>query len=158
MIATPHMLVGAILGDLIDNLPWAFLAGLASHFIFDAIPHLEPANFGKHEKNGSYELSTNQMVFEFFEVAVGAALIIYLFFKFGNPSIITGAVGAILPDVIDNVPFWGPALRKLPGFKQFHQFHQLVHCSLEGKSWIFGLPIYIIVIGIAIWYFGFLRS
>ncbi len=154
MIAAPHMIVGAILGSLIQNFPLAFLAGLASHFIFDAIPHLEFSIFWPPERQGKLQLTKGEYIFIFFDVLIGILLVLWIFCsRVENWSILAGAFGAILPDLIDNVPFWSPRLRKVAGFRQFHQFHNFCHSKLSVKYWIFGLPIYIIVIGIAIWFF-----
>ena len=154
MIAAPHMIVGAIIGDLIQNCPLAFLAGMGSHFIFDAIPHLEQSVFMKKEDVENFRLSKKMLIFEFFEVFVGLLLVFWIFFiKDRNLAILWGALGAIFPDLIDNVPFWSLSLRRLPVFKQFHWFHSRIHSPLKKKYWIFGVPVYIIIIGIAVWIF-----
>jgi len=151
MIAAPHLIVGAILGDLIKNYPLAFLAGFASHFVFDAIPHLEFFHWLKN-KNGKIRLPKKAIIFEFFEVSLGVGIVIWFWLSnYRCWSILIGAMAAILPDLIDNVPYWSSELRKGNGFRQFHQFHHLVHFSLKRKDWIFGLPVYIIIIGMFAW-------
>ncbi len=154
MMAAPHMIVGAILGSLIQNFPLAFLAGIASHFIFDAIPHLEFSIFWPEDRQDNLRLTVGEYIFVFFDVLIGVLLVLWIFYaRAENWPILVAAFGAILPDLIDNVPFWSPRLRKLPGFKQFHQFHQFIHSGLSKKYWIFGLSVYIMIIGIAIWFF-----
>ena len=155
MIAAPHMIVGAILGDLIQNYPLAFLAGFASHFVFDAIPHLETSTFLslKERQDGNRKLTKKEYLIIISEFSLGL-FIVYWFFltKSKNLAILWGAFGAILPDLIDNVPFWKYSVRKIQPFKWFHQFHDWIHYNkLNSKNWIFGLPIYIIIIGIFIW-------
>jgi hypothetical protein len=39
MLVTNHVLSGAVLGSLIASPPAAFVAGVASHFALDALPH-----------------------------------------------------------------------------------------------------------------------
>lgn len=153
MIAAPHMIVGAILGDLITNYPLAFLAGFASHFIFDAIPHLEHSTFWKKGERKEFHLTKGEYFFIFSEILIGLLIVLWFFLsRSKNWAILIGAFGAILPDFIDNVPFWSPFLRKFPIFKQFHQVHNFIHHrKMDPKNWIFGLIVYIIIIGIFMW-------
>jgi len=146
MIYTPHVISGAVIGSLIQNLPAAFAIGFVSHFVFDAIPHLETSTYRK-EKDKDKKPEKKAIIFEVFEVLVGT-IIVYFFWKNHEfaPAIFWAAFGSILPDLIDNVPFWSWELRKLPGFKQFHEFHEFVHYNLKKKYWYFGIPVYIIVL------------
>lgn len=149
MLLTPHMVVGGIIGDLIQNIPAALILGIISHFIFDGLPHVETSTFKKYfgRKKGE-KLTFLEMVFEVFEIAVGLTIMFY-FWKFHNYQmpIFWGAFGAALPDLIDNVPFWSWNLRKYPVFKQVHWLHNKIHFDLNEKNWYLGLPIYV---GIAI--------
>lgn len=151
MIAAPHMIIGALIGSLIQNYPLAFLAGFVSHFIFDAVPHLEHSTFLPLEKRHDYKLTTRVIIFEFFEILLGIFIVFLFFKKFQNPAIFWAVAGAVIPDW-HMVPYIGMKLRNVWGFKQFHQFHSWIHFDLKAKYWLFGLPVYIIVIGITIWF------
>ncbi|HLC38526.1 MAG TPA: hypothetical protein VJJ80_00115 [Patescibacteria group bacterium] len=150
MIATPHMIVGAVLGDLIQNLPLAFLAGFVSHFVFDAIPHFESTAFLPTSQRKNYPLSRRAAILEFFEVIFGATLVILFYLKVHHLSVVIAAVAAVLPDW-DKFPLIGEKLKNVWGFRQFHNFHESIHIQLKPKYWIFTFPVYIIIIGIAIW-------
>lgn len=148
MILAPHMMVGGIIGDLVDNIPLALLIGIISHFVFDAIPHLETSTFKSYfgRKEGD-KLVKAEMIFEVFEIIIGLILI-YFFWKNHQYQwpIFFGALGAILPDLIDNVPFWSWKLRKYPIFKQTHWLHENLHFDLKPRYWYLGLPVYIVII------------
>ena len=123
------------------------ILGIISHFVFDGLPHLETSTFKKYfgRKKGEKPVKF-EMVFEFFEIVGGLILMLY-FWKanaYGWP-IFFGAFGAILPDLIDNVPFWSWNMRKYPVFKQIHWLHEKIHWDLNEKNWYLGLPVYIII-------------
>lgn len=130
MIATAHVIIGGAVGIATGNPAAAFVAGLVSHFVMDAIPHLDhpPAPY---DKEGNVIWTPAVWAFAFIDSGVAAVLTLYLWVSFFDfPTItpfVVGAFGGYLPDLIDNVPFWKNLIRPLPGFKQFHIFHDKIH-------------------------------
>jgi len=52
MVITPHLLAGSALATATTNsLPVAFLIGFFSHFLIDAIPHVDPGTFFNISEN-----------------------------------------------------------------------------------------------------------
>ena len=151
MLATPHLLAGAAVAssglppDI--SLPLCFL----SHFVLDAIPHFETsAVFIKFRKLED-EMTQPEIVYAFFDVLIGSGLVLYFYFLHHNPLILWGAFLALLPDIVDNVPFWY-GIRKFPVFKQLHQVHDFVHFTLDPQHWFWGIFTQVIILGISIYF------
>lgn len=138
MLSTPHLLVGAAVSRLLPHPALALVGGFISHFVLDSIPHWDPGTKlspvnqpdGKHK-----EPSTLDWTFGAVELVAGVVLVGVIIRYLYHPSSIFhplywGALGGVLPDLIDNVPFWKSWLRKRPGFKQLHEFHHAQHTDL----------------------------
>lgn len=157
MLITPHLLVGGATGEASQNIPLVITASFLSHFLLDMIPHFEPGSLHKEE---NYKLIKRDWIIIFIDLALGIFLISLLYFSFKNYLILLGAFFAILPDFIDNVPFWKDLFRKTQwGFK-FHQIHDKCHflkLKIWHKFWYFGIIVQVVLIfGILIWfYLGF---
>jgi hypothetical protein len=90
MLASTHLLSGAVIGSFVSNPVKAFTLGFASHFILDAIPHW--GNFPSYNK--------------YLKIAVidGLSLIVLTGALHANSpkhkrlSILSGALGAVFPD------------------------------------------------------------
>jgi len=134
MLITTHGLVGACIGKEVGYPPLAFLLGLISHFILDSIPHCD----GPDDKAGRGENEPNsfaQYAFVAADIIIGVFIVVYLSSNnLASAGLIWGIIGAELPDVIDNVPFW-IGIRKVPGFKQFHAFHAKIQ-SIKIPLWL----------------------
>jgi len=134
MIATSHVIIGGAVGVavglLTQNPLAALVAGIASHLICDAIPHLDVPP-GSQGRNGELLWTPRLWTFALTDSGI-AALIAMSFwvtrfhFPFFTPFV-AGAIGGYLPDFVDNVPFWNKMVRSWPGFKQFHDFHDAIH-------------------------------
>lgn len=148
MLSTPHLLVGAAIGSVVANPGIAFLSGITSHLILDIIPHADSDLLDEPDKG-------NIMPVDYIPVAldiiVGFLFVCYFAFSRAHASenLFSGAVGAIIPDIISGVPFWSPALRSLPLFKQFHVFHYWVGFKNNGRGKLVGVITQFITIVIA---------
>jgi len=152
MLITCHLLTGAAIASGPINptvsLPLAFF----SHFILDAIPHLEATTFANMKKGEDYYPTKKEILYVFLDVLFGLLVLSIIYFKLKSPLILFGAFLAILPDLIDNIPFWY-GIRKLPVFKQFHKFHDKIHFDLKPRYWYWGALTQFILLAAVACYF-----
>jgi hypothetical protein len=144
MIISVHFLAGGVVGEAIGNPFFAFLLGIALHFVLDAIPH-----FDNVLKNGKWNYK--QVIFTALDVAA-TAWILFVYLKpdhnFTNP-LLWGALGGVLPDLLDNIPFL--TVRNTKFGKLLHKFHLKIHAKTPG--WIVGsITQIIVVILFVIWH------
>src|SRR4051794_23084097 len=110
MIMTGHLLVGGAIGAVATTIlppPWAvpfsFLAGIVSHHLLDLIPHTDAAPFWPDTRR----IPWFAMLVITIEVLLGCSLTGTLFVaQHTSWAFAAGAVGGILPDVLDEVPAW----------------------------------------------------
>ncbi len=165
MTITPHVLAGAAVANAItNNVFLAFLIGFLTHFILDAIPHLDPGTF-HHVRIPGYKKGIDLeaihaqdkpwpawlYTFVVVEFILIWTVIILLFNNRSNfPVIVAGGLGGIFVDAMDNPLFL--FILRLPVFKQIHWLHHRVHHDLDPKKWYWGLPIQLILIGGSLWF------
>jgi uncharacterized membrane protein len=139
MLVTTHGLLGALIGKEVGFPPLAFLLGFISHFLLDSIPHCDgPDDVAGRDENDPNTKAQYALVS--FDLLLSLIIVIYfLNVKLATPAMIWGAIGALLPDLIDNVPLWKKKIRKLAFFKDFHAFHAKIQ-SIKTSLW-FGLSI-----------------
>lgn len=152
MLITCHLLTGAAIASTPAlpevSLPAAFL----SHFVLDMAPHLETTTFSNRKKGEDYYPTKKEVFYVILDVLVGLFILTILYLKLKEPLIIYGALLAVLPDLIVNIPLWY-RLRRLPVLKWFYQFHEKIHFDLKAKIWYLGIPLQALVLGVALWYF-----
>jgi hypothetical protein len=146
MIATTHVIIGSALGSNIDA-PWlALIAGMVSHYLLDSIPHLD---YGHLCKKPIPFFTWASIIMD---LTISLVLII-LFMRTPHhaPNLVWGAIGAVLPDIIDNNPLWLHYTRRWPITRQHWQFHTLIHHKLEPRQqWLnVIIQVVIILIGLA---------
>ena len=162
MLAIPHLLTGAVIGDLVEGLPYssplAFILGWLSHYVLDAIPHWEmyiPIKISPHFETDDPIGKWPKIVLVnvFFDILIGVSLVIFFIGKtsFWHSAIFWGALGAISPDVIDNIPFWNRYTQKLPVLKQLKSVHQFIHIDNKGQKGYLGIVSQGLIIGLMIW-------
>ncbi|HEX9503914.1 MAG TPA: hypothetical protein VF974_06380 [Patescibacteria group bacterium] len=145
MIATSHVIIGGAAGiaagTITKNPAIALAVGIVSHFLCDMIPHLDAPLKIEYE-NGEYDRPVWTKKFISFAVSDSlfafllGLLLWYKYFGLNLNSVFAwAAVGAYLPDFVDNVPLWSKKIRTLPGFKQFHEIHLAAH-----NIWRFKFP------------------
>ena len=145
MVATTHLVVGSAIGSQIDSPLLALILGVASHHIFDFIPHLDYGDFC-HKKNMS-------RTWLYIGADVTIALVALIFFATSpahQPGLLWGALGSLLPDIIDNNPLWMRYTRSWPVFKQHWQFHEFLHHKLKPNQWWLNIIIQATVILLAL--------
>jgi len=148
MIITPHILVGGIIGATTNNVPLAFVLGFFSHLILDMIPHLDPGTFQETER-GTWPKC-------FYWFAISEFIIIWTIFilLFRNwpqfPAMVSGAIGAIMIDIMDNVPI--KSMDNWPVFREVHFIHNKFHFFIKRKYWYWGLVDEAIVTAGGLWY------
>jgi hypothetical protein len=144
MIISVHFLAGGIAGEALGNPAMAFLLGIVLHFVLDAIPH-----FDNLLKNGKWNYK--QVIFTTLDILATVALVMFYLkpeYTFTN-SVLWGAFGGVLPDLLDNIPFLTVRNTKLG--KPFHRFHNFIHSKTP--DWIVGsLTQIVIVILFVIWH------
>jgi hypothetical protein len=164
MIAISHVIIGGtaalITGSLTQNPAAAFAVGAVSHLISDAIPHLDHPDAPKIGKDIVF--TRKIIIFALLDSLLAFFITLFMwieFFSFPDLShvYIWGALGAYLPDFIDNVPWWRFKVRTIAGFKQFHYLHEAIHDLWNTKitmpeHWLIGTLTQVVIISACIWY------
>lgn len=126
---------------MIGNPFLAFFIGFVLHFILDAIPHFDTTDGGK--------ITKRQIALLVADAVLGLLILIYLFLNSNHQiSFIFGVFGGLLPDILDNVPWWEDKFRSSKFGKSFHRFHESIQ-SIKVKPFL-GLPIQYVIIIISI--------
>ncbi|KKT28463.1 hypothetical protein A3G55_01285 [Candidatus Giovannonibacteria bacterium RIFCSPLOWO2_12_FULL_44_25] len=171
MLFTTHSLVGAALGSATGNPYAGFLGGFLSHHLMDALPHFDQGSFRVRERRALYLGDIN-----FEENTIGTfgardwamlfidwlvSLILFAIIFISSPPeqwglIIIGALGGILPDVVDSSPLWSIKLReKIPSMSKYNDFHGFFHWTVPAKKWPLGMLTQILLIAASLWYLVF---
>ncbi|MFH0805906.1 MAG: hypothetical protein ABIG88_01600 [Patescibacteria group bacterium] len=117
MVIIPHMLAGVAIGAHSPNVWAAFCFGLLSHYLLDSLPHWEYLDSLKVSK-------FSQLIKIFIDFIIGSIIIVFLFLSSSfNIIIISGIIGALLPDFIEflYVNF------KIKLFRPLSIFHHKIH-------------------------------
>jgi len=138
MMTATHIIAAGYVGEKIGNPFLAFLVGIVIHFLLDCIQYYDTTDNG--------EITKRQLVLIFTDLIIGI-LIIVLVLKANlnlQGSFLWGAFGGILPDVMDNIPFWQKAFRSTSFGKKFHKFHDKI--QKYSLSPLFGITIQVLII------------
>jgi hypothetical protein len=105
MILSTHAIVGAAIASFMPEHPaLAFVAGIASHFAIDAIPHsdypLRSISIGRSRSAVTFDhLLLRDLLLIAFDTTAGIAIALWLYAGAGVTfAVLAGAIGAILPD------------------------------------------------------------
>lgn|GEM_PF-350747 len=131
-----HVAVGSAVGLATKNPYLGFAAGVVSHHIIDVIPHSDPGSLGISAKDILKKENRGGLVWAVSDAIVGAGLFIFILLKFNFESaVLWGMIGAVLPDLIDNSPFWSLPLRQFFPFNYYHRFHEKFHFTISAKRY-----------------------
>jgi len=97
MFLTVHATLGVVIGEYVPNPALAFLAGLASHYIFDAIPH------GDEKKLAGMSLMNMSWIATLDQAVLLVNFLLLFHYQHQphpqlTPAVIAAIIGAILPD------------------------------------------------------------
>jgi hypothetical protein len=142
MILSTHAIVGGAIASLFPSHPaLVAVAGFASHFAIDAIPHwdypLQSISIGQGADNRRLKLNRN-LLFDLVLICVdalaGLALAIWLFATPATLGVIAlGAFAAILPDPLQ----FAQSLYPREPLNSLQRFHHWIHARRK-LSWPIG--------------------
>ncbi len=147
MNLSTHLAVGAALGYASHNPVLGFFAGILSHHLIDQIPHSD---------GGSLNVPVDDFIKDkriIAIVAVDIVMIAAVAFLLLNAKgaywpMILGGIGGVLPDLIDNMPFWTPRLRKIEPFRFYHRIHEFFHFTIMDDDYVWmGVVVQLFLIG-----------
>ncbi|MGY3410096.1 hypothetical protein ACVWZV_006209 [Bradyrhizobium sp. GM5.1] len=155
MILSTHAIVGAAVGSLLPSHPVAaFLAGFASHFVIDAIPHSDYPLRSISIKRDRSAVSVNWLLLRdlgmlAFDAAAGLTVALWLFAAPGAAvSVLFGAMGGILPDPLQ----FAHRLYPKEPLRSLQRFHARIHTKIS-LSWPWAISsqvlFAVVVVGIA---------
>lgn len=135
MIIITHVLAGAATAVAVSQVTAdpviPLLAGVVSHYVFDTIPHFDVPPSAMTEDEGPLKLTAElkiQIAVDLFLTALVVGFLWLARFDFPELSpFALGAFGGVLPDLVDNVPFWNGVIHRLPGFRELYAFHRSTH-------------------------------
>jgi hypothetical protein len=130
-------------------IPAALGLGVLSHHLLDFIPHTDAATFWPDASKPIPRLIGAVVAIE---VLVGLVLTGALFIsQHMTLTFLCGAVGGIVPDVLDEVPWWQQRFRRTTLGGVWHRWHLRWHCASMEKTWLTGIIIDAFVIGAGLW-------
>ena len=172
MLFTTHSVLGATLGVATGDPKTGFILGFLSHHLIDAMPHFDQGSFyvlkggptyiksvekKEIEVNG-YEESFGKREWIMFFIDVSIAAILFLIIFHTHPpkewlSIIAGAIGGLLPDIIDSSPLWSEKLRaKIKLVNYYHRFHSFFHWTVGKENFFWELLTQFIIMTFSLYY------
>lgn len=151
MTILPHALGGAVFATFFGNYFLAFAFGLLSHFILDALPHLEPKSLVTRQSDGTKTWSIWLYVFVLVEFSLTCLCFWLIRYRSDFNILVVGALGGLFPDIIVNNPFL-QFLRHKRFFRHLFRFHDKIHLDLPQKYWFIGFIVEGGLIGGSIWY------
>jgi hypothetical protein len=162
MIMTGHLLIGGAIGVVANALlpsaspgpslwavPVALGLGILSHHLLDLVPHTDSATFWPDPRR----LPLFGVVAVTLEVLGGLLLTATLFVSQHQTwAFAAGAVGGMLPDLLDEMPLWQQRFRQSSLGGIWHRWHTQLHCADMAERWGMGLVIDALVVGGGLWF------
>ena len=150
MMATPHMMAGAVIGKFSRRAWLAWPLAFLSHFLLDITPHLDAHNlFGV--ANG--RPTAPEALMAIADFAVGAAVVTWLAWRRPNRRAVLGAaLFAILIDLVEYVPpfaFWFP---RWPGARALADFHHAFQANVPRNRYSLGIATQVAAMALALLY------
>ena len=154
MMLVAHVAVGAAVGTATGNPVLGLAAGITSHFICDMLPHFDAGSF---MEPGKEIYGAREYIWAAADIILSIGLLYILARHSTNPAaLVAGGIGAALPDIIFNTPFWSGWTREIPGLKWVHdKIHDGMHWTAPAPDWLAGTLVQVIAIGGALWFLGF---
>jgi hypothetical protein len=162
MIISGHLLIGGAIGVAANALlqsaapqfslwavPLALGLGILSHHLLDLLPHTDAATFWPDPR----QVPLFAVVMVTLEVSCGVLLTgSFFLWQHQTAAFAAGAVGGVLPDLLDEMPLWQERFRQSSFGNVFHRWHTHLHCSDMAGRWPMGLVIDALVVGGGLWF------
>ncbi len=135
MYSPVHATAGLLLAEALPNPTLAFVAGVASHYLLDAVPHGD-SRFGEWLRARD---PFHRIAFvESLDFGIATLLVMALLLGLPNPDIpklVAGAVGGVIPDLLWGFRFlFDRAGWHIPGLTRFLHWHDRVHAWGHAKA------------------------
>ncbi len=149
MMAIPHMTAGAAIGRYLRR-PWlAWPVAFASHFLLDAVPHVDSHNLFGVEEGGP---TLPEAVSATLDFALGSLLVAWLVWRRPNRRVLLGsALCAIIIDVVDHVPPFGLWFKSWPATAWLSDFHDSFRINVSPGGYLPGVATQVGVMAVALW-------
>jgi hypothetical protein len=149
MMATPHMMAGAAIGKTLRR-PWLALpAAFLSHFLLDAVPHLDSHYLFGVEQGGPTVPEAAVAVADF---VFGCWFVAWLVRgRRDRKLLLAAALCAIVIDLVDNVPPWGVWFSAWPVTAGLSEFHHALQVNVAWGGYPLGIATQVVTMGIALW-------
>jgi hypothetical protein len=87
-----------------------------------------------------------------FEILLGLSLTGFFYVSLHTTlAFVAGALGGILPDLLDEVPLWQERFRRTALGSVWHRWHTRLHCADMANSWRAGIVIDVLVVAGGVW-------
>lgn len=153
MLILAHSTVGLLIGTVVKNPVLSFFLAWLSHYVLDFIPHSDTGYFKNTEKD--WLKNKKVVIWVFIDALLSITLFYLVILKTGfTLSILAGYLGSLVPDILDNSPFWSGTLHKIPLIQWEHKrIHNRFHntAKRDGSFIFLVLTSYIINIGLIIY-------
>lgn len=145
MLIAAHSTTGAVVGEVLANPILAIIFGIVSHYILDFIPHFDTTDEGVYTKR--------QVLLISFDALFGAIVLAIMFLSSTQQlSFAFGVFGSLLPDILDNSPFWSKKLHDIKFFKKIYDFHASLQRKEVSASTGIGVQVAIVFLNIFIFF------
>lgn len=134
MIATVHLLAGAVIGLMVSNPSTIVVLSLLSHYLLDSLPHIDPGTF---TEPSSMPRTWRQLIVVITDIVAVAAIGLLFYSTHRHWSLLLlGGVTALIPDLLmplERYSFYSP-------FTRFHDiFHWESKLAQQWRWYIVGL-------------------
>jgi hypothetical protein len=137
MLGTPHVIAGLVVGSISPNPVIAFAGGVISHLVADALPHLDARSF--RDKSTREQLWKSDFIIGISDGLVCLAILWYVGAHGASPTVITGAVGGLFPDIIE-APFYLYVRDRFTWLRFLTKWHRWAHFDKtkfkKNRAWI----------------------
>lgn len=158
MLIVGHTAIGIGIGLVTREPVAAFAAGVVSHHLADMVPHFDPGSYMLKvpwRPRGARDYEARDWLFIAIDLVATFAFLAWLVPQV-EPSLWWavgwGVLGANLPDIVHNVPFWGIRLRQIGWIRWWQEeIHRKYHWTVNPRLWHVGLATQILVMWLAVW-------
>ncbi len=159
MLAVGHTAIGIAIGLAVPEPVAAFGLGVFSHHLADTVPHFDPGSFlldKPWHPRSTKEYTARDWIFVSIDAVLTLGLLIGAFVILPvERRLAVGAaiLGALLPDLVHNIPFWSPGLRKITWIRGWQDhIHRRFQITVPARHWLFGSATQVVPIGLVVWY------